>query len=78
VTIQYAAHFLASGYLKVQATSSDPAAILDVYDHATNVYIGTLPVGGGAGGFAYAPYPPQIRVQSNLGGVAVGIVLSFP
>jgi hypothetical protein len=78
VTIHYAAHFLAAGYLKVLATSDNGGAILDVFDHTLNVYIGTLPTGGGSGLFIYPPYPPQVRVQSSLGGTATAAVISFP
>ena len=78
VTIHYAAHFFAAGYLKVWATSSDPTAILDVFDHGLDTYIGTLPTGGGVAVFTYGPYPPLIRVQSDQGGVAIGAVQAFP
>jgi hypothetical protein len=65
--------------VRVIAYSSSPSASLDVYDHTVNAFIGTIPTAGGGGAFfEYAPYPPQVRVESDEGGVAVAAVMSFP
>jgi hypothetical protein len=79
VTIYFAAHYQAAGIVRVVAFSSSPTAILDVYDHTTNTFIGTIPTAGGGGAFFdYAPYPPEMRVESDQGGVAVAAVVPFP
>jgi hypothetical protein len=64
--------------LRLEAWSTDGSSVLDVFDHGSDVYIGSLPAGGGCATFCYAPYAAFVRVQSDLGGVAISPVDALP
>lgn len=76
ITIIKAVYSTARQTLSVQATDSDPSAVLQVYVTSTDTLIGTLTKkrAGYSGKFVISPNPENITVKSNLGGSASGPV----
>jgi hypothetical protein len=63
--------------LRVEATSTNAAATLNVYVTSTSAYVGTLRnLGGGTHGstFKVAANPQDITVRSSAGGAATATV----
>ncbi len=70
VTITAATYSTSRSRLTVQASSSaGSSAVLQVFNTATNVLIGTLP-SSGRGNFTLSANPGNITVKSSLGGSA--------
>ena len=76
VTIKKAVYTTAQQTLAVQATDSDPGAILKVYVTSTDTLLGTLKKkrAGYGGRFLVSSNPENITVKSNLGGSATAAV----
>jgi hypothetical protein len=72
VTITAAQYNTSRSLLQVNATDSNPSAVLQVYVTSTNTLIGTLRKKGTgyAGKFSWSTNPENITVKSNLGGSA--------
>jgi hypothetical protein len=73
VSIQIAEYAAGNAQLRVEATSSNASATLQVYITSTNTLIGTLRNEGGGryrGDFSWPTNPQNITVRSNLGGSA--------
>jgi probable HAF family extracellular repeat protein len=73
VSIQLAEYSAGNAQLRVEATSSNASATLQVYVTSTNTLIGTLRNEGGGryrGDFSWPTNPQNITVRSNLGGAA--------
>ena len=71
VSIQMAEFDSGNRRLRVEATGSNPSAILRVYVTSTNALIGTLTNEGGGryrGDFSWSTNPQNITVRSTLGG----------
>jgi hypothetical protein len=74
VAIQQAVYSRAGRSVTVQATSTDPAATLTVYDASDSTFLGTLADDGAGNYTGTLPWPvnPQlIEVRSSLGGAAM-------
>lgn len=78
VTITKAIYSTARQALSVQATDSDPNAILQAYITSTDSLLGTLRKknNGYSGKFSLPSNPQNITVKSNLGGSATSTVIS--
>jgi hypothetical protein len=77
VRITKAEDTVRSFQLKVEATSTNTAASLTVWNAGTGALIGALtPAGGGkyTGSFTVSPAVPSITVKSSLGGITTGPV----
>jgi hypothetical protein len=77
VSIQLAEYSSGNRELRVEATSSDSGATLNVYVSSTNARIGTLRNEGGGryrGDFSLSSNPQNITVRSSLGGSATRAV----
>jgi hypothetical protein len=77
VSIQVAEYSSGNRQLRVEATSSNASATLQVYVTATNTLIGTLRNEGGGryrGDFSWSSNPQNITVRSSLGGSATRAV----
>jgi hypothetical protein len=73
VSITRAEYVTSKRKLRVVATSSNPAAIMQVFVTATNQLIGTLTNNGGGrfrGQFTWSPTPQNITARSSFGGEA--------
>jgi len=73
ISIQIAEYSSGNQQLRVEATSSNANATLQVFVTATNTLIGTLRNEGGGryrGDFSWPPNPQNITVRSSLGGSA--------
>jgi hypothetical protein len=79
VTVTRAEYDARKGELRVEATSSDPSATLEVYVTATQELIGVLDSQGNgryAGRFSWPTNPQTITVVSSSGGSdTVGVAL---
>lgn len=78
VTITKAVYSTARQTLSVQATDSDPNAVLQAYITSTDTLLGTLrnKNNGYSGKFTIASNPQNITVKSNLGGSDTSTVIS--
>ncbi len=78
VTITKAVYATARQTLSVQATDSDPNAVLQVYITSSDTLLGTLrkKANGYSGKFSVASNPQNITVKSNLGGSATSAVIA--
>jgi hypothetical protein len=77
VSIQLAEYASGDRQLRVEATSSNASATLQVYVSSTNTLIGTLRNEGGGryrGEFSLSSNPQNITVRSSLGGSATKAV----
>jgi hypothetical protein len=77
VSIRLAEYSSGNRELRVEATSSDSGATLNVYVSSTNARIGTLRNEGGGryrGDFSLSSNPQNITVRSSLGGQATRAV----
>jgi hypothetical protein len=72
ITIQRAEYARSRKELRVDATSTEPTAMLRVYVTATGAFIGTLTNNGGrySGLFQWQTNPKNITVRSSFGGSA--------
>ena len=73
VSIQIAEYDSGNRRLRVEATSSNASATLQVYVTSTNTLIGTLQNEGGGryrGEFSWSTNPQNITIRSSLGGTA--------
>src|SRR5215216_3644724 len=73
IAIQIAEYSSGNQQLRVEATSSNANATLQVYVTSTNTLIGTLRNDGGGryrGDFSWPTNPQNVTVRSNLGGSA--------
>jgi hypothetical protein len=76
VTISRAQYSTSKGRLTVLASSSSgTSAVLQIFNTATNVLIGTLP-STGKGSYRVSPNPGNITVKSSLGGSASAAVVT--
>ena len=78
VAIQVAEYSSGNRQLRVEATSSNSSATLNVYVTSTSQLIGTLRNEGGGryrGDFSWASNPQSITVRSSLGGSATRAVM---
>ncbi|HEX8492145.1 MAG TPA: hypothetical protein VF658_04835 [Pyrinomonadaceae bacterium] len=78
VAIQVAEYSSGNRQLRVEATSSNSSATLNVYVTSTNQLIGTLRNEGGGryrGDFNWSSNPQSITVRSSLGGSATRTVI---
>jgi hypothetical protein len=77
VSVQLAEYSAGNRELRVEATSSNSSAALNVYVTSTNVLVGTLRNEGGGryrGEFSLSSNPQSITVRSSLGGSATRTV----
>ncbi len=77
VAVQVAEYASGNRQLRVEATSSNASAAVNVYVTSTNTLIGTLQNDGGGryrGDFALSSNPQTITVRSSLGGSATRTV----
>jgi hypothetical protein len=77
VSVQLAEYSSGNRQLRVEATSSNASATLQVYVSSTNTRIGTLRNEGGGryrGDFSWSSNPQSITVRSSLGGSATKAV----
>jgi hypothetical protein len=77
VSIQLAEYSSGNRELRVEATSSNSSAALNVYIASTNALIGPLRNEGGGryrGDFSLSSNPQNITVRSSLGGSATRTV----